>query len=267
MLLFRVPTLSARRRDPGCPLPFQPALAFSKMLGGNVNKQDDMTLYILGDYDFVTFAPGMRVVDIGCGNGRQLQQLRERGCRAIGLELSYERLRGCAERGLQVVAAQAEQLPLAGATFDGVICKAVIPLTVESIALREIARILKPDGIARFCYQGAGFYLRLLILGSGGKLKQRVYGLRTLINTWLFALTGWVLPGYWGDTLYQSRCRLHEYYSENRLTLIRESPSKTFLRLPVFIYHVVQAGPQVCPQHLAQPATGPMVETLSRIAS
>src|SRR5437868_12173782 len=194
--------------------------------------KDDMTPYILGDYDFATFAPDMRVVDIGCGNGQQVQKLLQRGCRAIGIEPNRERLQRCVDLGLQVVAAHAEQLPLAGKTFDGVICKVVIPLTVETRALREIARILKPDGIAQISYQGAGYYLRLLILGSGGWLKQRVYGLRTLINTWLFVLSGRVLPGFWGDTLYQSHRRLRRYYAENRLILTRETPSKTFLRLP-----------------------------------
>ena len=230
--------------------------------------KDDMAPYILGNYDFTTFASGMRVVDIGCGKGRQLQKLIARGCQAIGVEPNEERLRRCKELGLDVICAHAEQLPLPSTSFDGVICKGVIPLTVEPLAFREIGRILKPGGTVQFCYLGAGFYLRLLSLGSGGWLKQRVYGLRTIINTWLFALTGWVLPGRWGDTLYQSRRRLHRYYTENRFTLTCDTPAKTFLGLPVFIYHVVQAASsQARSQSPAKPATSERAEALSRAAS
>jgi len=153
-----------------------------------------------------------------------------------------------------VIAALAEQLPLASAAFDGVICKAVIPTTVEHVAIREIAGILKPGGVAQICCHGAGFYLRLLLLGSGGWVKQRVYGLRTILNTWLFALTGRVLPGLWGDTLYRSQSRLRRYYAETGMTLICWSPSKTFLGLPVFLYHAVEAGPVVEPERHLQPA-------------
>jgi len=220
-----------------------------------MNKKNDVNRYALLDYDFVNFAPGMRVVDIGCGKGRQLQKLAARGCVATGVEPNQERLGMCAEQGLEAVAGNAERLPFADASFDGAICKGVIPFTAEPVAFHEVARVLKPGAIAQFCYLGAGFYLRLLLLGSGGWLKQRVYGFRVFINTWLFALTGRVLPGYWGDTIYQSRRRLRKYYLENRFTLLRETPSKKFLGLPVFIYHAFQAAGKVRPANLTEPAT------------
>lgn len=205
-----------------------------------MDARDDMTAYLLRDYDFAHFDPEMRVVDIGCGRGKMLQRLAGRGCRAMGVEPDPDRLQACKALGLDVVAAHAERLPLPSASFDGVICKVVIPLTVESLAIAQIARILKPGGTAEICYQGLGFYLRLLLLGSGGWLKQRVYGARSIVNTWLFAATGRVLPGLWGDTIYQSPRRLRRYYARYGLRLIAWTPSRTFLGCPVFLYHKVE---------------------------
>jgi hypothetical protein len=78
-----------------------------------------------------------------------------------------------------------------------------------------------------------------LALGPG--LKFRLYGLRTVLNTWLFAISGKVLPGFLGDTIYQSARRLRFYYEQNNFELIRETPSPTFLGLPVFVYHRFRA--------------------------
>lgn len=199
-----------------------------------------LNAYILG-YDFTEFTPGMKVLDIGCGNGRQLQKLVGRGCYAVGVEVDAEKVRKCRELGLDVSQGEAERLPFPNASFDGVICKGVIPFTVEPLAFQEITRILKPGGTAQFCYLGAGYYLQVLLLGAWH--ASRIYGLRTIINTWLFVLTHLVMPGFLGDTLYQSRKRLKKYYALNRLTLLHDTPAKEFFGFPVIIYHLVQAAP------------------------
>jgi|SRR5208282_3827099 len=202
--------------------------------------EDDWSFYRC-DYDFAKFAPGMRVLDIGCGKGRRLKAIVERGCEAIGIEPRQEYRNHCATLGLSVLEGYAEQLPFPDATFDGVVCKVVIAFTAEPLAFHEMARVIKPGGTAEMCYQGAGYFLRYLVLGQGGALKHRFFGLKALINTWLFAVTGKVLPGFLGDTVYQSRHRLRKYYKQNGFTLIRETPSPTFLGLPVFIYHHIRA--------------------------
>ena len=231
-----------------------------------MKNRNDINRFALLDYDFATFEPGMRVVDIGCGKGGQLRELVGRRCRAIGLDPNLEKIRRCAVLDLEVVVGRAEQMPFPDASFDGVICKAVIPYTAESLALRDVARVLKPGATAQLAYMGSGFYLRLLLFGSGGWVKQRFYGLKTFLNTWLFALTGRVLPGFLGDTVYQSRARLRKYYAANRMVLIRETPSKTFLGLPVFIYHRIQAKKRVGVQPV--PAVEPReeIEALTPVA-
>ena len=202
--------------------------------------RSDWFYYRLPDYDFTSFAPGAAVLDIGCGEGRQLQQLAQKGCRAVGIEPSSDLVSKCTALGLNAMKGCAESLPFADSSFDGIICKVVMPFTEEPKAFREMARVLKSGGTAQMCYQGAGYSLRDLVLGPG--LKFRLYALRTVLNTWLFAISGKVLPGFLGDTIYQSARRLRSYYEQNNFELIRETPSPAFLGLPVFIYHHFRAG-------------------------
>lgn len=202
--------------------------------------KDNWSHYVLRDYDFTSFASGTSVLDIGCGNGRQLQALVQRGCRAVGIEPKPDVVNKCTAIGLHVIEGCAEKLPFCDDSFDGIICKVVMPFTVEPVAFREIARVIKPGGTAQMCYQGIGFYLRCLMLGPG--LKLRLYGLRTLLNTWLFDISGKVLPSFLGDSIYQSDRRLRAYYDKSNLTLVKETPSPRFLGLQVYMYHFLQAG-------------------------
>jgi ubiquinone/menaquinone biosynthesis C-methylase UbiE len=197
-------------------------------------------LYRLPDYNFATFDRSMMVLDVGCGNGAQLEKLKARGCRPIGIEPDRNRVNNCTQRGVSAMVGCAEKLPFEDSTFDGVICKGVMPFTAQGAAFREIGRVLKPGAVAQFCYLSSGFYLRYLLLGPDRGLRYRLYGLRTLLNTWLFMATNRVLPGFLGDTIYQSQGQLRRYYKKYHFTLVRETPSKKFAGLPVFIYHAVR---------------------------
>ncbi|MBZ5550321.1 MAG: class I SAM-dependent methyltransferase [Acidobacteriia bacterium] len=197
-------------------------------------------IYTLPDYDFAAFDRNMLVLDVGCGNGKQLENLKSRGCQAIGVDPNRDRVSACVARGLSAVTGRAEELPFPTATFDGVICKGVIPYAEPARAFREISRVLKPGAIARFCYLSSGFYLRCLLLGPDHWFWCRLYGLRTLINTWLFATTGGILPQFLGDTTYQWNNQLNRIYREYGFAVLRVTPSPRFAGLPVFIYHELQ---------------------------
>ncbi|WP_447986180.1 class I SAM-dependent methyltransferase [Nitrospira sp. Nam74] len=194
--------------------------------------------YVSDEFDFGEFPHGALIVDIGCGTGKQLQLLELRGCAPIGIELDRNHVKRCGKDGLKVIQGVAEQMPLKQASCDGVICKVVIPYTNEAMSLQEIGRVLKPGGIGRICYHGAGYYLQY-VLGAV-PWKYRIYGVRALVNTWHYAMTGRRLPSFLGDTLYQSKGRLNEYYSRYGLELFREEKSREFLSFPVFIYHSIR---------------------------
>lgn len=208
-----------------------------------MNRRDcDWQEYVRQDYDYGGFKPGSLVLDLGCGDGEQLAGLRALGVRAVGIDPYRPSLEECQKQRLPIAQARAEEIPVKNACFDGLICKGVIPYTIPSRAFAEIDRVLKDAASAHCTYLGAGYYLRYLLYTTNWKdnWRHNFYGLRTLLNTWLVALTGLRLPGFLGDTVYQSRRRIAKHYRKNNLMLVRDIPSRTFLGFPVFIYHTVR---------------------------
>ncbi len=191
--------------------------------------------YISREFAFADYAPGSRVLDVGFGGGDQMRRLAAAGCRPLGIEYSADLAARGGAMGLRVCRAAAEHLPFASGSMDGLICKVVIPYTDEAAAVKEIARVLRPGGTARVSYHGLGYSLRYLF--SDPNWKRRVYAARVLVNTVVYRLTGSRLPGFWGDTVYQSSGRLRRYYERAGLELVEEHPSPTYAGAPVFIYH------------------------------
>jgi 2-polyprenyl-3-methyl-5-hydroxy-6-metoxy-1,4-benzoquinol methylase len=194
--------------------------------------------YISDDFAFDDYPPGARVLDVGFGAGEQMRRLEARGCRSIGVEPDPGLARDGRLSGLAVCRAFAERLPFLSGAFDGVICKVVIPYTDEAAAIAELARIVRSGAIARVSYHGLGYTLRDLL--TDRNWRRRVYGARVIVNTWLYSLTHKRLPGFWGDTLYQSERRLRKYYERAGFHLVNASPSPRFLGAPVFIYHTLR---------------------------
>src|SRR5439155_8442178 len=95
---------------------------------------------------------------------------------------------------VSVIQGKGERLPFLSGSFDGVICKVVLPYTNERTTIGEIGRVLRRGGTAYVVSHGAGYYLRYLL--QPPRFLHRVYGVRTLLNTWLWATTGSRLPGF-----------------------------------------------------------------------
>lgn len=194
--------------------------------------------YLAADFVFADYPAGSRVLDVGFGGGEQMIRLAALGCRAFGIEYDAALASRGEARGLSTCRAQAEHLPFKTASLDGLICKVVIPYTDEARVVAEIGRVLRPGTIARVSYHGLGYSLRYLV--TERNWKRRVYGARVIANTWVYALCGVRLPGFWGDTLYQSPARLLRYYDRSGLDLVEERPSTRFLGAPVFLYHTLR---------------------------
>lgn len=223
--------------------------------------------YVLENFRF-DFAAGSKVLDLGCGEGAQLIRLHTRrsdvwGC---GIDLSMAALQSCKKQNLAVVQGKGERLPFLPESFDGVICNVVLPYTDEGTTITEIGRVLRPGGTAYVVSHGAGYYVFYLLWGQAPQPKPqeavenekpslkprkklwaylprrlafRSYGARTLLNTWLWVWTGRRLPGFLGDSLYQSRTRLSEYYRFAGLERSSVHGPK-YLGLPVFLYDRVK---------------------------
>lgn len=87
-----------------------------------------------------------RIVDVGCGPGRDLLSLADRGLWAIGLDRSAGMLCQAARRGVKLlVQADAHALPFASGTLDGAwACASLLHLPKAKLpdALAEIRRVL-----------------------------------------------------------------------------------------------------------------------------
>jgi SAM-dependent methyltransferase len=178
------------------------------------------------------------VADVGCGNGWALQELIDRGCHGVGLELDDACLREGRAVGRPLVKARAEALPVHTSSVHGIIFGGVLPFTNEDVAFAELARILRPGGRMEAYYLGIGFAVRDLVLGVN--IRKRYFGLRSLINTFLTETIGRKLPGRFGDTVYISHRRLAKLYARHGFILRRHTPSPTFFGMTVFIYHSVE---------------------------
>lgn len=102
--------------------------------------------------------PGMDVLDVGCGIGSialDLAPMLAPG-RIVGIDADagqIEVARGAAaERGIdnaEFVTSSVYELPVAGETFDVVYANAVLMYVRDQVeALREMQRVLRPDGLA-----------------------------------------------------------------------------------------------------------------------
>lgn len=93
---------------------------------------------------------GARVLDVGCGSGRDLKSLKARGFEPIGMDIS-EGLAHYARRvsGCPVIVADMLQLPFADGSFAGAWASAsILHMTRQDMlsALTEIRRVLGRGG-------------------------------------------------------------------------------------------------------------------------
>jgi len=89
-------------------------------------------------------APGMRVLDVGCGDGVTVELLRAQRIDAIGVDIAPYN----PEKHDYILRANAMTLPFADGEFDAIIYECCLSIMPDAIAaLREAERILKPRGI------------------------------------------------------------------------------------------------------------------------
>lgn len=112
-------------------------------------------------------APGMRVLDAGCGYGRNLVHLLREGCEVFALDADRDgvdhvrRFSASLETGLPAENFQVgsiEQMPFPDAFADVVMCNSVLHFARDKRHFRsmlaELWRVLKPRGML-FCRLGS----------------------------------------------------------------------------------------------------------------
>ncbi len=127
------------------------------------------------DLERLRLRPRDRLLDVGCGEGRHCFGALERGARVVGLDLDRDalarasgalraRARELGSAGT-LLQGDAFRLPFASESFDKLICAEVMEHVHDyRAAARELARVIKPDGIAAITIPTATsehLYLRL----------------------------------------------------------------------------------------------------------
>jgi SAM-dependent methyltransferase len=107
---------------------------------------------------------GMAVLDVGCGPGRLVGMLRERGVHCVGLDLARGLLREARRKnGAPYVQGDAHALPIADARFDRVLAmNALYHMANWRRVLVELRRVVRPGG-------------RVVVSTNGADAMKRIY--------------------------------------------------------------------------------------------
>lgn len=91
---------------------------------------------------------GALIADIGCGPGRDIDLMRQRGFRVVGFDLSFGQLRTGGRFG--VAQADMQAIPVRTGALDAIWCYAAllhIPHRTVPSVLAEFARVVRPGGL------------------------------------------------------------------------------------------------------------------------
>jgi SAM-dependent methyltransferase len=92
--------------------------------------------------ELCAFPARARIADVGCGGGASVRFLRERGFVCLGVDPEAR-----AGADFPLIAGRAEEPPLAGESFDGLLCECVLSLSSRpSRLLRSLQETLRAGG-------------------------------------------------------------------------------------------------------------------------
>ena len=96
---------------------------------------------------------GLRVLDVGCGEGHNTRLLADRGAEAIAIDISEQFVRAAAVAGpgIHHVIGDGAELPFASSSFDAVTAfMSLMDVADPERTLHEMARVLRPGGFVQF---------------------------------------------------------------------------------------------------------------------
>lgn len=148
-------------------------------------------------------SPGQQVLDVACGTGAWLFELRGRGAKVAGVELSPAAAELCRQAmpDADVRVAPAEHLPFADASFDLVSCLGSLEHFLDQpAALREMLRVARPGAQFLILVPNAGFLTRRLGV-YGGTQQVAIRETVRALSEWqqMFESVGLTVKARWKD--------------------------------------------------------------------
>lgn len=100
---------------------------------------------------------GRTVLDVGCGDGRQLAALAEAGTRVLGVDPAWSMVERARSRGVAAVVGRAEALPVRSSSCDVAFSNAALHWSLDHEAVMdELARVLQTAGRLHLRLGGPG---------------------------------------------------------------------------------------------------------------
>ncbi len=150
---------------------------------GRLVKQIEVELIVDG---LAPLSPGASLLDVGCGTGWLGLELRERGFRVTGVDMSSAMLARAQSR-FTVVRGDAMRLPFADRSFDGAYVTAVLDFVSDPVAVLAEARRVARERVV------------VMALASGSWLA------------WRRRFAGWRGHPIFGQAQFYSRRRLFSF--------------------------------------------------------
>lgn len=119
-----------------------------------------------------------RILDLGCAFGFATLKLAGKGYQTVGVDNSAHYIAQAKRRhpAGEYIRCSAEALPLADASFDGVLCLDVLEHVVnEEAVISEICRVLKPGGTLIISVPHRGLFSKLDALNLYARLVRRFH--------------------------------------------------------------------------------------------
>jgi SAM-dependent methyltransferase len=140
-------------------------------------------------------SPGMRVVDAGCGSGRNVQYLLREGYEVFGVDVSADAVAAVRNMASELaprlpaenfLVSAVETMPFADAFADLVVCHSVLHFAQDEeqlqVMVRGLWRVLRPGGIL-FCRLAStiGAALKMEFEAVGGRRFRMSHGAEWLL--------------------------------------------------------------------------------------
>jgi SAM-dependent methyltransferase len=130
-------------------------------------------------FSFLPESSGKKLLDIGCGTGEITLELKNKGFIVTGIDFSGVAVKKARKKGLDIILSNLDKdgIKFPDNSLDIVWAGDIIEHVFDPMfLLKEIARVLKPDGSFLFTVPNDfNFYNRLLIFFKGKSIQSGLY--------------------------------------------------------------------------------------------